>query len=829
MKSRRVAILILLASIFAAQTTFAQSQFKFKEVLKTGDAAPVPPQLGSVLESNFDDQGRVALIADGGVILKSGDQIIPIAGPGDPAPGGGTFLSFTTPSLGPQGQLLFTSIVGFSGSVASKAFLYSNGSISQLLPNGMVADTGELVFPASATFARNGDMLITDSTPQVFATYLLSNNTLTRVMGPGDVSPENGDVIAVILGATVNSSRQVVITAETFGASQAMFLWSAGTVTEIIDTSAFMADGVRLSFFENPSINDFGQVVFSAISDSSADSGIYTYFNGQLSLLIPEFTALPDGSKLETALTTSVNNAGRIAFSALTTAATNNNGVFLFANGQITSVAITGQAAPDGGIFRQGVEAGGAINSSGQVLFTGAGSQHGIALYLFSANQLSRVIGQGDPIARQPAFVFPTTTAIAAGDVLLISDTTFPGGASAYTATARGNPRGRTRLVVHEGESIGADGVIDFLLGSSMNESGGVIAGVGTSNALAAVLSDDKTSLQVVADGAAGSAVKPTDNTQAINNLGEIAFTGFAPATQTAGVFLNSGGQTRLLLDAATPLPGGGAISGNIPNLSLNSLDQIAFMAQPSSGPVGIFVAANGAITPLAIDGTPAPGGGNFRLFFGPSFDLLRGGPVIDDHGDVAFGSRLTSVPVGGILGFGGIFLYKDGVVSRIAGPNDPSPDGGVFLFADSPSINSSGDVAFFGETSAFSFGAFVYSKGKITQVAIAGDFVNGIRLSFVDLPVINDNGHVGFTASVFDGNDHIDANHQFLPSLFLHNLIFLAAPTGDKSAETSDWAESAPGAPPAPERMKAIRAQNDKALARRAHKASVQNMKTKP
>lgn len=829
MQSRRIVILMFLAVLFAAQAGFAQSAYKFKKVFETGDAAPVPQQLGSVHEFDLDDQGRMALIADGGLILKSGDQIIPVAGPEDPAPGGGTFVSFTTPSLGPQGQIAFTALVSLPDTVASRAFLYSNGSISQLLPNGMVADTGELVFPASATFARNGDMLIADSTPQVFSIYVLSNNTLTRVIGPGDEVTEFGDVIAVILGATLNSSRQVVITAETFEASQAMFLWSAGTVTKIIDTSTFMADGVRPSFFENPSINDFGQVVFSVISDSSADSGIYTFSNGQLSLLVPEFTALPDGSGLEIAFTTSVNNAGQIAFSALTTAAINNNGVFLFANGQITSVATAGHAAPDGGIFRQGGEAGAAINSSGQILFTGAGSQHGIALYLFSANQLSRAIGQGDPIARQPAFVFPTTTAIATGDVLLISDTTFPGGASAYTATARGNPRDRTRLVVHEGESIGADGVIDFLLGSSMNQSGEVIAGVGTADAGAAVLLDDKTSLQVVADGTAGSAVEPADNTQAINNVGEIAFTGFAPATQTAGVFLNSGGQTRLLLDAATPLPGGGTISGNIPNLSLNSLDQIAFMAQPSSGPVGIFVAANGAITPLAIDGAPAPGGGNFQLFFGPSFDPLRGGPVIDDHGDVAFGSRLTSVPVGGTLGFGGIFLYKDGVVSRIAGPDDPSPDGGVFLFADSPSINSSGDVAFFGETSAFGFGAFVYSKGKITQVAIAGDFVNGIRLDFVDLPVINDNGHVGFTASVFDGNEHIDGNHLFFPSLFLHNIIFLAAPADDKSADTSDLAEAAAGAPPAPEHIKAIRAQNDKALARRHHKASGQNLKTNP
>jgi hypothetical protein len=364
-------------------------------------------------------------------------------------------------------------------------------------------------------------------------------------------------------------------------------------------------------------------------------------------------------------------------------------------------------------------------------------------------------------------------------------------------------------LAVHEGEAIGADGIVDFLFGFSMNHSGEVVAGVGSSDALAAVLLNDKTSLQVVADASPGSIVEFSDNAQAINDSGEIAFTGFAPATFTSGVFLNSDGQNSLLLDATAPLPGGGTLSSNILNLSLNSLHQIAFMAQPFPGPAGIFTASGGVITTLATDGAPAPGGGNFQLFFG----FPRLGPVIDDRGDVAFASLLTSVPDGGIFGTGGIFLYRDGVVSRIVGPDDPAPDGSIFLFADSPSISSSGDVAFFGETSAFGFGAFVYSKGKITQVAIAGDFVNGIGLGFVDQPVINNNGHVGFTASLFDGN----------------NAIFLAAPTGDKSAATSDWVESAPGAPPAPERMKAIRAQNDKAQARRPRKASGQNVKTNP
>ena len=80
MNSRRIGTTFVLATLFAAPALLAQSQFKFKEVVRTGDAAPVPPQLGSVLEFAFSDQGNVALIADGGLILKSGTTVIPIAG-----------------------------------------------------------------------------------------------------------------------------------------------------------------------------------------------------------------------------------------------------------------------------------------------------------------------------------------------------------------------------------------------------------------------------------------------------------------------------------------------------------------------------------------------------------------------------------------------------------------------------------------------------------------------------------------------------------------------------------------------------------------------------
>ena len=53
MKPNRIGSTLVLAFLISAPTVLAQSQFKFKEVVQAGDAAPVPPQLGSVLEFGF--------------------------------------------------------------------------------------------------------------------------------------------------------------------------------------------------------------------------------------------------------------------------------------------------------------------------------------------------------------------------------------------------------------------------------------------------------------------------------------------------------------------------------------------------------------------------------------------------------------------------------------------------------------------------------------------------------------------------------------------------------------------------------------------------------
>jgi hypothetical protein len=801
MNLRKTASIVIvgIAILLSVSSVSAQSAFKFKPVVRAGDPAPVPPQVGSILNFSFNDQAQVVVIADGGIVLKSGDQVTPVVGPGDPAPGGGIFFVLDVPSLGPQGQVVFrggtTAFPSTSG-----LFEFANGTITPLLTDGAIANTGESIFPQTSRLLANGDLIVADAFSG--SLYRFSNGVLTRLVGAGDPAP-GGGTFSILLTPAINSSGQIAFQGFTSTGANGVFLFSNGVDTKIITSSDVFPDGVPFGFAEAPAINDLGQVVFGGVSNSIFDSGLFLFANGQLSVVIRELTTLPNGTALDIPLSTSINNAGQIAFSAITLPG-NDQGQFLFANGQISSIAVTGQPAPDGGAFNSQSEGGGIINNAGQILFVGSRVLHGPALYLFSSNQLQRQIGQGDTIPRQPTFVFPTATGIASGDLVLISDRTFPGGNGGYTATpAGGNGQSQSSVAIHDGQDLGADGVVDFLFGFSMNKHGQVAAAV-SSDVRGTITLTQKGSLSVIADSGPNSAIAPEGTAPAINDKGETAFVGVNLANFAPGIFLNSKGQETLLLNASTPVPGGGTF-GQFFNLSLNNLHQLAFMAQSSFGATGIFFSSNGALTPLATDGGAAPGGGNFLIFLADP----RLGPVMDNRGDVAFASSLTGTN-GGFFGSGGVFLFKNGVVTRIVGPNDPSPDGGIFLFADAPSINSQGDVAFFAETSNFNFGAFVYSNGTITQVAVAGDFVNNEGLGFVDLPILNDNGHLAFTANLFDGS----------------NAIFVAAPEADADPSLADWTESTPGVPQDPKRMKEIRDRNNAVLSRGSRHGSGQNQK---
>jgi len=270
-----VVVFFALASSFVARCDASQSPFTFRAIVHRGDAAPVPAQLSSVLESAFNDHGQVALSADGGIILKSGSQTIPIVATGDPAPGGSFFFSVDSPSLSPQGQVVFRGNVSFPGT--SGLYEFSSGTISLLIADGTTSTGGQSITPGGASFVGNGDMLVND----VFsgALFLFSNGALTRLVGRGDSAPGGAPFVSLV-GGVMNQTHQVAFEAFLSTGGSGIFLLSGGTISKIIAAGDIMSDGVPFGFADAPTLNNSGEVVFGGISNSLADSGIFSFSNG---------------------------------------------------------------------------------------------------------------------------------------------------------------------------------------------------------------------------------------------------------------------------------------------------------------------------------------------------------------------------------------------------------------------------------------------------------------------------------------------------------------------------------------------------------------------
>ena len=99
----------------------------------------------------------------------------------------------------------------------------------------------------------------------------------------------------------------------------------------------------------------------------------------------------------------------------------------------------------------------------------------------------------------------------------------------------------------------------------------------------------------------------------------------------------------------------------------------------------------------IAITGAPAPGAPPGAVFW-YAFD-----PVINNHGDVAFGGELDydaygdQVGPGGITGWDNLGVWRAsaaGSVSLLGRESSPAPGGGRYYEFDRPHLNDLGQVA---------------------------------------------------------------------------------------------------------------------------------------
>jgi len=190
--------------------------------MAVSDSHPIPGgpgTFGSISSNSINDHGDIAFLAQAfpvpnGLFLLSNGQFTTIARAGDPAPGGGTFdLGFPDSRLGP-----------------------------------LVSNDGDVVF---------GDDLNTGSR----TIFLFSKGTLTRLVGPGDPSPD-GSTFFSTDAPTINSSGQVAFAGVT-GNGSGTFLISGGVISKVA-VPGDKLNGHTLIFTDLPQINDLGDIAFGA-------------------------------------------------------------------------------------------------------------------------------------------------------------------------------------------------------------------------------------------------------------------------------------------------------------------------------------------------------------------------------------------------------------------------------------------------------------------------------------------------------------------------------------------------------------------------------------
>jgi hypothetical protein len=407
---------------------------------------------------------------------------------------------------------------------------------------------------------------------------------------------------------------------------------------------------------------------------------------------------------------------------------------------EFTALAFLGGAAPGGGTFVTDFEAG-RISNRGQITFVADVSPPGSGEGAFIARkgQISQIARVGDRLpGGKTVGPFSLLTPVALNDR----------GDAAITAD-----------LSQGGQPLG----IDF----------GIYRRAHTTGTLSPVM------LPGVTPAPGGGTFLGARLHTEINNRGDLVFAGIFPThlgiqpnrARGVGVFLaEENHRISSVVSPGDPAPGGGRFDF-AQNPSINDRGDIAFGAHVAgeecitlgdvdslfcAESVYLKVARRGEIRSIAHQGQPAPGGGRYRLAFGPE---------LNKRGDLVFAGDLTPPPdAGNSLG---VFLHSRGTTTPVARPGDAMPGGGTLATTSftitNYNINDVGQVVFNGALTNGDHGLWVRSpNGTLQLVAKTGTTIPGVgtidKLTFFGErapnggAVINNDGELLFGATLAGG-----------------------------------------------------------------------------
>lgn len=370
--------------------------------------------------------------------------------------------------------------------------------------------------------------------------------------------------------------------------------------------------------------------------------------------------------------TNGINDSGRVAVGGSYYSPSLLRGVFEYAGGMLTDVALTGTVSPlSGGTFYSPL--GGQINDVGDIAFgsTVLGSPSGdtSGLFLRSGGVFSTLVLQGDTAPG-------TGTTFANFDVYSLNNAGHLGfiglyGSGSFPTTPQ--PRGLfflgggslTNLALTGDSAIGTGGTYGGFFNATLNNMDEMVFRATINGGTADsgfFLHAGGTTIPVALQGQTAPDVGGTfgpftgpRNTVSINDAGEIVFiSGILGGGSTSGIFTQSGGATQLAVATGEIAPGtgGSTFTAFEGDLGIDDAGRIAFLAHISgghplgSGTDGVFVydPQSGAIYAVALSGQLAPGTGGLAY---STFGSIR----MSDLGQIAFTAQLDNGSNGVFLG----------------------------------------------------------------------------------------------------------------------------------------------------------------------------------
>ena len=267
---------------------------------------------------------------------------------GAAAPGGGNYASLGGPVFNGSGQAAFTANLGSFGAGAG-IYAGAPGSVQLIATHGAAAPAGgnydRFSSPAlngAGQVAFRADLSGGSSSEGIFAG---TPGSLQAVALQGDATPAGGTFTGGFFSPVLNNSGQVAFNAGLTGgsATSGIFVGAAGSLQAAALRGAAAPAGGNYNSFFRQVLNDSGQIAFAAdLIGGSATSGVFVGTPGAIRAAALQGTAAPGGGTFATFNNPTLNNSGQVAFTATLagTGVTASNDRGLFAGSADGVVAI---------------------------------------------------------------------------------------------------------------------------------------------------------------------------------------------------------------------------------------------------------------------------------------------------------------------------------------------------------------------------------------------------------------------------------------------------------------------------------------------------------